>query len=68
MTPEKHPLDRIIAVLGHPVPTTLAELADALERLAANADARERVHRRTLDQLRAAEREIDALRRDGGGR
>lgn len=67
MTPEDL-LARIARAVGCPLPATPEAIADAVERLAANADARERVHRRTLDQLRAAEREIDALRRDGGGR
>lgn len=64
---------RIAAVLGARLPLSLDAIADAVERLVANGAARERVHRRTVDALRAAERERDDLRavlarRDGGGR
>ncbi|NCY02413.1 MAG: hypothetical protein EBX36_05755 [Planctomycetia bacterium] len=61
MTPEDA-LARIARAVGCPLPAGPEAIAAAVERLAANADARERVHRRTLDQLRAAERELDALR------
>lgn len=61
MTPEDT-LARIAAAVGCPLPATPEAIAAAVERFAANAAARERVYARTHDQLRAAERELDALR------
>lgn len=55
-------LARIAAAVGCPLPSGPEAIAAAVERHAANAAARERVYRRTYDQLRAAERELDALR------
>lgn len=55
-------LARIARAVGCPLPATPETIAAAVERLAFNAAARERVYARTHDQLRAAERELDALR------
>ena len=61
MTPE-NTLARIARAVGCPLPAGPEAIAAAVERFAANAIARERVYARTHDQLRAAERELDALR------
>lgn len=55
-------LARIARAVGCPLPAGPEAIAAAVERHAANAAARERVYARTHDQLRAAERELDALR------
>lgn len=61
MTPEDA-LARIARAVGCPLPAGPEAIAAAVERLAANVAARERVYARTHDQLRAAERKLDALR------
>lgn len=43
-------------------PTLLADLEAAIDRHLVNADRREGAHRRTVDLLRRAEREVDTLR------
>lgn len=61
MTPEDA-LALIAAAVGCPLPADPKTIAAAVERFTANVAARERVYARTHDQLRAAERERDALR------
>lgn len=61
MTPEDT-LARIAVAVGCPLPATPEAIAAAVERFTANAAEREHVHARTLNQLRATQRKLNALR------
>ncbi len=61
MTPEDT-LARIAIAVGCPLPATPEAIVAAVERHAANAAEREHAHARTLNQLRAAQRKLNAMR------